>query len=243
MPTVKVSTNIAATAKRLDKNVIRQMPFIKSLAVNRTLKIIKEGTIQVMKQRFDRPTKYTLDSLRIIASSKKQVDPEGKVYFKDDESKGTPAVNYLSPGFYGGPRRHKRFEKALIAKGLMTADMYAMPGAGARLDAHGNMRRSQIVQILSALRAFGEQGYLANRSASKRSQKKVANSNYFVLAGDSAGVYKREKQGPPTPIMSFGKAPRYRVTIPFEKIAENMAKKHLPEQFNKAFDDAMKTSR
>lgn len=251
MPVITVGTNVADVARSIDAKVIRQLPFIRSLALNRTAKIVKEGVIQVMRQRFDRPTSYTLNSLRIIAADRKQAQQEAKVYFKDDAGKGTPASKYLTPGFYGGVRRHKRFEKALIAKGLMKSDQYALPASGAQMDAFGNMKRGQIVQILSALKAFGEQGYMANRTGSKRSAKKGARAAYFVgdPVGMGEGIWKRTKASGGTmgggvlPVLMFGKAPRYRVTVPFEKIVENMARKHLPIEFAKAFDEAMRTAR
>lgn len=251
MPPITVQTNVADTARRLDAKAIRQLPFIRSLALNRTAQIIKPGMIQVMKQRFDRPTPYTLNSLRIVAADRKQAVQEAKVHFKDDSYKGTPATKFLTPGMYGGPRGHKRFEKALISKGLMKSDQFAMPASGAKLDAYGNMQRGQIVQILSALKAFGEQGYMANRTASRRSAKKGTKAPYFVgdPVGLGTGVWKRTKAdggtmgGGVEPVLVFGKQPRYRVRVPFEKIAGNMARKHLPLEFSKAFDHAMKTSR
>lgn len=248
MATIKATTNAHEVAQWLDKTVLKQMHFAKVVALNRTAKIVKEGEQDVMRARFDRPTPYALNSLFTMPAKKNQSEPFAKVYFKDESFKGTPATKFLWAGVHGGERKHKRFEKALINRGLMKSSQFATPAAGAKLDQYGNVRRGQIVQVLSALRAFGEQGYDANRTGSKRSQRKVAGSDYFVgnPGGEGDGIWQRVQFGHGTgvkPIFMFANAPKYRVILPFSKIAENMTNKHLPVQYAKAFDEAMKSAR
>ena len=56
----------------------------------------------------------------------------------------------------------------------MPRGWYAVPGAGARLDAYGNISRGQIVQILSQLRAGTERGSL--RHMAKGDDRKAISS-------------------------------------------------------------------
>lgn len=245
---IKMTTNAADVAQWIDKRVLKQMHFAQVVALNRTAKIVKQGELEVMRARFDRPTPYTMSSLFTMPAKRGQSQLFAKVYFKDESFKGIAATKFLAPGVYGGQRGHKRSERALIANGLMKADQYLVPAAGARLDAYGNVKRGQVVQVLSALKAFGQQGYMANRTGSKRSQRKSSKSDYFVgnPGGEGQGIWQRVQFGHGTgakPIFMFASAPKYRVIVPFEKIADNMTKKHLPVQYAIAFDEAMKTAK
>lgn len=251
MPTIKIKENFAEVAEWLDRKALKQMHFASVVALNRTGKIIKEGVLQVMKSRFDRATPYTMNSLYVNQARKAQAVPEARIFFKDDTYKGTPAAKYLSPNVYGSARRHKRFEKAMIHKGMMPANKFITPASGAQLDQYGNVKRSQITKVMSAIQAFGEQGYQANRTGSKRSMKKARKNDYFIgdPVGLGNGIWQRVGAGSGTmgggvkPVFMFVDAPRYKVIVPFEKIAENMAEKHLPEQFAKAFDEAMQSAK
>lgn len=222
----------------------KHAPFAVAMALTKTAQRAQAGVLDVMRQRFDRPTPYTLNSLRVVPAKKSDTQPFAKVYFKDDAFKGTPASKFLTPEVYGGARAAKRFERALIGKGLMRSGQFAVPASGAQLDAYGNVRRAQIVQILSALRAFGEQGYMANRTNSKRSQRKGRAAQYFVAAMDGVeGIWQRKQFGHGEgirPVFVFtGGAPHYRVRVPFDKIVENVARARFIGEFKSAMDYAL----
>lgn len=231
----------------LGRLAARQLPFAIALALNETAKRVHAGERAVMRQRFDRPTPFTMNSLRIWYANKN--NPRARVGFRDFAGKGTPATVYLQPQVHGGERSHKRFEKALIWRGIMDRDEYAVPASGARLDSYGNMSRGQIVQILSALQAFREVGYLANRSSSRRSQRKAARADYFAgnPGGEGRGVWQRVKTGwgdAIRPVLMFTKgSPKYRVRLPFWQIADNISRAHLQRDFLRALDHAIRTAR
>ncbi|WP_254894663.1 hypothetical protein [Chromobacterium haemolyticum] len=222
----------------------RQIPFATAMGLNAIAERIRLGEREVMRQRFDRPTSYTLDSLYIRRASKSKLFAE--VNIKDSAYKAAPAANWLNAEIVGGERRQKRSEKALSNVGL---GRYWAPGPGAVLDGYGNVSRGFIVKVLSALRAFGEQGYTANRSKSKRSQRKARNFDIFVGAphGEPAGVWQRVAMGHGTalkPLMWIrNEAPSYRVRFPFDKIAANIYRAHAAEEFEKALTQALATAR
>jgi hypothetical protein len=244
MATVTMAEQINQCLKNLDDAARKHIPFAVAMALTKTAQLGQRGVVDVMRSRFDRPTPYSLNSLRVVPAKKSDSQPTARVYFKDDSFKGTPASKYLSPEVHGGPRSQKRFERALIARGLMKGGKFAVPAAGAQLDQYGNARRSQIVQILSALRAFGEQGYVANRTGSRRSQRKGAAAQYFVAAIDGIeGVWQRQTFGfgeGIRPVFVFADAaPQYRVLVPLDKIVENVARAQFGGEFKSALEFAL----
>lgn len=233
-------------AKMLGVTVSKQIPFAKVLGVTRTAQRVKAGEIDVMQARFDRPTPFTINSLMLRPATKAR--PEARVWFRDFAPKGTPAQRYLGPQAFGGARSQKRMERALIRFGLMDADEFAVPASGAELDPFGNVNRGQVVRILSALQAFGQQGYTANRSASRRSQRKSAKNDYFVgTIEGTRGIWLRRGTAwgaAVKPIYTFTKgSPQYRVRVPFQKIAENIIKARYETEFMGALQEAIKTAR
>ncbi|WP_219924669.1 hypothetical protein [Halomonas sp. ND22Bw] len=158
----------------------KQIPYATALALTRVAQRVKEGELAVMKRRFDRPTKFTMNSLYVKRAKKSDRPPRATVYFRDFAPKGTPAGTYLQPQVHSGKRNKKRFEKALIHAGAMRPDEWAIPGGGARRDVYGNVAKGQITQMLSGLRALGEQGYQANATSSRSSRRKGNARRYFA---------------------------------------------------------------
>lgn len=238
------STNISAVQAALKKTEREQIPFATALALTKTAQLVKKGEISVMKRNLDRPTQFTLNSLFVKPATK--ANQQARVWFKDFAPKGTPACDYLQPQVQGGQRRLKRHEKALIARGYMKSGQFAVPGSGAKMDQYGNMKRTQYVQILSQLRAFGEQGYQANATGSKRSKRKRASGAYFVanINGED-GVWQRVQSafgdGARAVLIFTDRDPSYRVRFPFFKVAENIVKANYEREFKKAMDYAIKT--
>lgn len=264
------ASNAAAVARNISEAGRSQIPFATAVALTRTAQRIKEAEVAALPRVFDRPTPYTMNSLYTKAATKRQLEAE--VWFKDRRatSKGTPATAYLIPNVHGGDRSRKRMEVALQRVGLLPAGMIAVPGEGATLDAYGNMSRGQIVQILSWLQAFGEQGYRANSTASTRARiakgsvkRGVRGTEYFASRGPGhwfgargwkqgraqhlpAGVYRRTKFGfgqSIKPVLMFVRAPVYRPRFDFYGIADRVFARHYRREFRVAFDESMRTRR
>lgn len=244
--TVSASANTEAIAKAISKTASEQIPFATANALTAIAKRVKSGQIAVMRQRLDRPTPFTLNSLYIAAARKTKL--QARVWFKDYASKGTAAAKYMQPAVYGGAGRHKRFDMALIRRGLMDKGQHAVPARGAPLDSYGNVPRSLYVKILSGLKAFGEQGYDANATNSARSKRKGNAQKYFVATiDDTAGIWERVNSGFGSgvkPLFVFSdSAPKYRVRVPFFKIAENVHKANYEREFTYALREAIRTAR
>jgi hypothetical protein len=97
--------------------------------------------------------------------------------------KGVDPQNILRASIFGGERKLKRSEVAFLRAGILPAGYAIVPGDACPLDQYGNVRGGFVVQLISYLKAFGEQGYKANMSDKRKA--KLANR------GRTAGGYSR----------------------------------------------------
>jgi len=237
---VGIGLDAAPVLWELDDIARRQMPFAQVLTATRLAQRVKKGMIPVMKARLDRPTPTTLNSLFVKAATKSRA---AEVYFKDSWASGIPADAYLQQAVGGGLRPHKRFEKALIARGVMQSNEYAVPTAPF-MNQYGNVSRGTMTKILSGLGAASMRaGYQANATSSRRSKSKGNSHRYFPGEVDgSRAVWERVSMGmgdAVRPVFVFSaSAPRYRTIFPFFKIGENIVKANHAAEFAQAFAEA-----
>lgn len=257
----EIKSNIADALGFTGQLFYNQIPFATAKALTETAQYAQQAERREMETQFDRPTPYTLDSTYVKPATK--ADLVARVWIKDDTFKGTPAAKYIGPEVYGGERHLKRFERALQSRGLLPGGMVAVPGSAAQLDQYGNVTRGQIVEILSFLNAFGEQGYKANmsqrrRDALLRGKGGQRGYSYFVLPKREgklpAGVYKRIAYGrdqrishlaysAAKPVFVFVRMPRYKPRLAFEEVARRAAEDRFEIEFQQAFDEAVRTAR
>lgn len=213
-------------------------------ALTRTGQEIREAVKAEMRTAFDRPTAYTMNSLFLRPATAQRLQAE--VYFKDDSAgSGTPATKYLLPQVEGGSRRAKGFEVALRTVGVLPAGWFVVPGAGARLDAYGNVSRGQIIQVLSQLRITLLAGSTRNLSFDAKKQiaaQRNAGGRFFVIKpgakGAAPGVYQREFSGKNiTPVFIFVRKAAYRTRLDFERITRATAAAKLPGHVQRAVQD------
>ena len=246
---VSVTANFSGITQQLGA-MGKQVAFASAVALTRTAQQAKEALEKEMASVFDRPTPYTMKSLRL--RSAKTTKLEAFVWLKDDAGKGTPADKYLLPQINGGVRALKRFEQALQAVGAMPRGYVAIPAAGAQLDAYGNVKRSQIVQIMSQLKAQRGGGYQSRASDSKRSKRTVAKQGVIYMAlpkrhkGLAAGVWAKIVFAHGTtvkPVFIFASAANYKPLFKFEQIAKEVVDKNLVANFDAALAKALATAR
>lgn len=192
-------------------------------AANELGSIVNGALRSEITKRFDKPVPYTE---RAIDWMRATIDkPVVRIWVKADPNKGTSQEQYLTPQMRGGPRNHKRFERALILKGFMRSDEYAIPAYGAPRDAYGNVPGSYIVRMLSDLQAFGEQGYRANRKGERRGKRRY-NYWFVVRTGESVGlkpgVYFSSNANLPALVFMFTRAPSYKAIFPFYEIGTDV---------------------
>jgi hypothetical protein len=225
-----------------------QMPFAVSLALNRTAQDVKQSLVSEIGRVFDRPNPFTLNSVRIRPATKTKLEVE--IWLKDDMEGGIAPSHYLGPQVFGGDRRLKRFERALLARKLLPPGMFAVPGSGAKLDSYGNISRGQIVQILSALGAAEMvSGYSANRTQQSRKRRGPL-PEFFVGRPSNGkgplGVWQRFRfahGGAIKPILIFVRKPQYRARLDVYGTIEQTAERQFLGHLERAAAEAMSTAR
>jgi len=250
-----ITTNFQSVTARMNNAAQNQVPFAVATALTRTAKRVEDAEVHEMRDVFDRPTPYTMSAMRYVPATASR--PEAWVGFDVQRitdirgqtmsfSRGdTPASKYMAPQVEGGSRRWKRFERLLQMAGHLPQGWYAMPGAGARLDAYGNVSKGQIIQVLSQLRITAVSGFTRNMSDDARKQiaaQRKAGGRFFVMPVGSRvqpGVYQREFIGRTiTPVFIFVRRATYRPRLDFYGIAQRVAEKRLPQQLQRALAES-----
>jgi len=270
---IRIRHNVRQLQRFLLDQAPKQLRFAAALGLTRTAKDAEAAVYVHMRGAFDRPTPYTMRALRVVPATKAKLEASLLVKGYEDAPGGVPPDNFLYPQVEGGERRFKAFERALQRIGVLGRREVAVPATGARFDAYGNMSRGQIVQVMSYLQAFGEQGYMANATA--RSMARIARGNrrtgqrglvYFVSRGKGnsygyrgswmhgekrqhlpRGVWARYSFGPMgsaiKPVLLFYRMPTYRKRMDFYGVAERIVDARLVANIDKAMVQALATAR
>lgn len=228
----------AAQATRFLTDVLRkQLPFIMAKSLTLTAKDVQAELKKQLPQVFDRPNRWTMNSLFMKPATKSKLS--AMVGLKDGgegKSKGTPAVKYLLPEIQGGDRRFKRFEKAFEAIGVLPKGMMMVPGKAAKMDSSGNMKKSHIVEILKHLRGV---------SVAVGGQAKAVPKYFVVREGArnlAPGVWRtfdgdRHKI---KPVLLFVKTSRYAKRWKFYEAAKRVALDRFGIRFNETASQVLK---
>lgn len=214
------------------------VPEATAAALNYTAYDLREENRPHMQAVFDRPTRYTLNSLNVTPADEGHLT--ARLWFKD--SAGS-TQHYLLPQVEGGGRGHKRFERLLIQAGIMRGNEYAVPGKRAPLDAYGNIRGSLITSILSQLGAMHD--VYQRETARSRKRAGPARTRYFVPGPGSwdrlpRGIWtKPTSASGPMPIIMFVRKPTYQVRYRFHEFNTARAEAMFPERFDRALAAAV----
>ena len=231
---VSVENNLGELVKALDGLSGQR---INSIIAATLTSVAAEGQKEFRKQVlqvFDRPKPFTVNATFIKRATPQRLSAE--VGFREFAGKGVAAGKYLLPQIYGGSRANKRSENALQRIGLLPTGYKVTPGPGAKIDAFGNQAASEVVQILSALKAFNEVGFQANRTEQSKQRRGKRLRQFFAVGVDnqdsrlSPGVYQRKASGI-TKVMNFVREPKYQVRLPIGDIIGNVIKRDFERIF------------
>ena len=235
---ISFESNLRAWTASMNAVEREQVPFATVMALTWTGQDVKQEHVRLLPLVFDRPTRFTMNSLQLTPATKHS--PVARVWFKySSRHRG----HYLLPQVQGGGRPHKRFEYWLIQRGLMLSDEFAVPAQGLKLDAFGNISSGAIVQILSQLAASPD----ATQWETKRSKRRagVSRARYFVPQPGSSlprGVWSRLGKRV-EPVLIFVKTARYAVRYRFFDISRRTAEARMPVNFDAAMKRALATAR
>lgn len=204
----------------------RQLPFAMALAATRTAQRVQKAQLDVMRQRIDSPTAFTLNSVFIKSATK--ANTQAVVGFKD-KTQGVTPDTYMQTPVHGGKRKAKRFERALQARGLLKDGQAAMPLPAVQ-DTNGNAKGSTVRRILAAL------------------SKPDGKGKYFAAEIDGTnGIWERRRtsfgEGIRPLFVFVESVPSYKPLVPFFKIAENVVKANYQREFISALEQAIASSR
>jgi hypothetical protein len=243
--TIQLREHFDQLAAYMDDIAVKQLPFAMSQAANKLASLGVAALQDEMRHVFDRPTRWILNGIYAYKGTKN--DPHGEIFVKDFGGKGagTSAEKVLSAEILGGSRNLKRFEKALGYR--LGGAQFVVPGRGAKLDSYGNIARSQIQKILSALGAAEmTSGYQANRTSA--SARRHRNEVFFVATshrnGKALGVYQVVSKGHVEPVLIFTrKTPTYRTRLDFYAVIRRTVDKKQDAVIKQSLEEAMRTAR
>lgn len=244
---IQIRDQFDKLASYMDDINRKQIPFAMSQAANKLAKLGVTALQDEMKRVFDRPTRWVLNGVYARTGTKN--DPHGEIFVKDYGGKGTgtSAEKVLNAEIVGGARNLKRFERAMGYR--IGEAQYIVPGRGAKLDAYGNIAKSQIQKVLSALGAAETTaGYTANRSKASAKRKGPYNDLFFVATskrdGKPLGVYQVVSKGKVVPVWLFArKAPHYRERLAFYAVIQRCVDSNQDRVIKESLDEAVRTAR
>lgn len=198
----------------------KQIKFATAVALTRTARRLVPLMEAEVKKVFDNPTQFIVKSFGTTPATKANLT--ATLFIKDRQAK------VLLPHIVGASRSQKLFERKLASD--TQADGYWVPGAGAPLNAAGNMTRAQIVKIANKLKSSGKY------------------KDVFIgqpHAGTLFGIWARSVRGRGRgalstllPLLIKVQQPHYKQRFDFKGVAERNAQKIFNEEFNRAFSQA-----
>lgn len=242
---IKIKHNFASMLRQIDGQFKKQIPYATSRAINNIAKTAQREVVAEMRDKFDRPTPFTLNSTFIKFSTKHNLT--ARIYIKDRElAKSKALADSIGHQFSGGSRIRSRLEYWLSNAGYITSSEFVVPASGAKLDQYGNLSRGSIAKILSQLRAGPDAA--SYRTGSARSKSKRALAGYFWSRGGklARGVWERTAfaQGSAVkPVLIVIKSPSYRQRINMDAIGIRVINRDFQSEFTKQFNQAVRTAR
>jgi hypothetical protein len=217
-----------------------QIRFLVSNTLNGVAFDLKNHIQKTLPVSFERPTKFTLNSLAVEKSKKETLKAE--VFFKDSQAEqGKAQREFIRPGALGSPSRsQKRSEYLLTKKGVLPAGWVTYPGTYmmGKLDAYGNVPGSyykQVINILQLKKMETAQAKKISAASQKRSAKMGVDVEFFaVQPGNNTlgaggrhlypGIYRRAgRRGDVLQqYFKFVKKAKYKVRLDLDKEARSM---------------------
>lgn len=240
-----VRNNLDECFAQLEHNMSSAIPLGTAIALTATIKDCQAAIQDEMRTQFDRPTPWTINSVRIEIATPDKL--RARVFIGEDLVGGqhTP-YEYLRQEFDGGVRLEKGSEAILRSTGLLPPQYSIVPGAGARLDQYGNISPGLLQQVLSALRVSETlSGRTSNRplvaKTARQKRQRAKQGEFFVSRTDNPhgrhlrpGIYRRLALTL-KPIIMFVRQPSYRARIDFTGVAQATAEAVLPGHLKAQF--------
>lgn len=193
------TTNLSQTLAKLHLLTERNINYMTAKAMTRS-GYAAQQTLRTSMDRYIHggPTRFTYNSTFVRIARPNNLAVE--VGYRQEANKGTAAGRYLNPMTVGGTRPYKSTERQMQRVGLLRSGEYLMPTGvhPLTLNSHGNLSGPVYMRVLSRIKGLHEMGFTANVSPSRRSQRKRAQSDFFITTGEPRrgekmhrGIYAR----------------------------------------------------
>lgn len=234
----------------------KQTRFAAKVALNEAIKVGQTAGREQLRARFDRPTRWTVNSWAIRKWATKS-DLVGAVGWSDflQNKQGRGADYWLKQHFEGGRRETKQFERRLRSTGVLPGNQQTAIGSAAErlgmLDAYGNMRGGAITAILSAMQSLsipggGYAGNAAGRKQWSKSKKHAARVYWAGRPGTSgpSGIWALDdKNDKILPVLIFTRPGVYSARFDIRTFVNDEIEQAFEDRFEAAYARAMATAR
>lgn len=238
-----ITVDTRETTRWLNDLERKQIPFATSVALNKTARLAQAGIKEEMQRVLDRPKPYTLNGTFVANSTKYTLT--ATVGLKDKSASGRAAGVYLRPLVAGMPRHQTGWERALQSIGAIPPGMRAVPAAAAKLDSYGNLSKTQVTEIMGALRT-------RLRTYKGKGKRAFAAAYFAALPGNprsrhlEPGIYRRIERGGESsidPVVIFVSRATYRQRINLESTVRDAVRKNFARELHTALDHALASAR
>ena len=186
-----------------------------------------------MERRFDRPTKYTLNSFMVWRADVRDESPSATVKQKTVAGKR----HYVAMNEEGGERPQTALERRLSRTLSFNGRLQSViPADGAQLDNHGNWKRSQ---RSAALAAVGISSASASQPPATASARASRIAYCLVRPGSrlSPGIWSRAKDGRISKIAHItDQSAKYRARLGLLDGANEVFSREFPRHFRRIMD-------
>lgn len=216
------------TIEQAVRNAQKQVKFATVVALTRTAKAVPAEASRAVKESFDSPKPFSSNPSAFFVQPARKETMAAVVGFKDTQAR------YMRPGIAGGARRTKGFELKLRGLGILPEGWRATPGAGVKLDRHGNIPRRMLNEIFGGLQGKPVKGsrlVIVRPGASDPRVKHL-----------SPGIY-RGRGRDLTPLLIFVRQAVYKPRFDFKKVGRDVVNRVFQDEFRRAYEQARRTAR
>lgn len=227
MITFKVETRGFAEAAARIAGLGKQVKFAAAKSLTRTAWAVAKAEQQEVGRVFDRPTKFVQNAFRVDQATPSKLTSVVSIKPKQ--------AAILLPHIKGGRRGQKGFERKLASEAR--ADGYWVPGAGVKVNAHGNMTLATIKQIAAGLQRSGKYA-----DVFVGVPQGMPSAPFGIWARVTKGRGKRATTGI-RPLLIKVTQPSYRKRFDFYGVAQRTVDRTFRAEFDKALAAALRSAR
>jgi hypothetical protein len=204
---IRVSGFDAVAAKLQDAQ--RKLRVATAIALTKTAQAAQRTLTQRIERDFDRPVTFTRRAIGIEPANVRSL--RAAVFVRPLQ------YRYLRTQIEGGRRLPKRFEQRIEGEARGARVPGAVPGAGARLNASGNIPKAALLRLLKQARTRGSGVFVAREGGHL-----------------APGIWQRKGRRAVPLLLFASAAPQYRRRFDFYGVGERAVREAWPREFERA---------